>query len=135
MRRFHFYFGIAIVIVFLLTGQYMEYVHNRSLPDGPRLLYRSRHIYLLFSGLINLSIGAYLTYRPAGWRRAIQLIGSILLTIGPGLLLIGFFREPARGPEHTIVAAFGIFATTLGTVLHVISTTRIRNRGGMQHEK
>lgn len=135
MRRFHFYFGIAIVIVFLLTGQYMEYVNNRTLPDGPRLLYRSRHIYLLFSGLINLSIGAYLTYRPAGWRRAIQLIGSILLTIGPGLLLISFFREPARGPEQTIVAAFGVFGTTLGTLLHVISATRIRNGGGIQHEE
>ena len=88
MRRFQFYFGIAIVIVFLLTGQYMEYIHNASLPDGPR-------IYLLFSGLINLSIGAYLTYRAAGWRRVLQVIGSVLLTIGPALLLIGFFREPA----------------------------------------
>ena len=135
MRRFHFYFGIAVVIVFLLTGQYMEYVHNRTLPDGPRLLYRSRHIYLLFSGLINLSIGTYLTYRPAGWRRAIQVIGSILLTIGPGLLLIGFFREPARGPEQTMVAPFGIYLTALGTLLHVISATRSRNDGGIEHEQ
>jgi hypothetical protein len=130
MRRFHFYFGIAILIVFLLTGQYMEYVHNRTLPDGPRLLYRSRHIYLLFSGLINLSIGAYLTYRPTGWRRPMQVIGSILLTIGPALLLIGFFREPARGPEQTVVAPFGIFITALGTLLHVISATYSRNYGG-----
>jgi len=135
MRRYHFYFGIAVVIVFLLTGQYMEYVHNHTLPDAPRLLYRSRHIYLLLSGLINLSIGTYLTYRPAGWRRTIQVIGSVLLTIGPGLLLIGFFREPARGPEQTIVAAFGIYVTALGTLLHVISATRTSNHGGMQHEE
>src|SRR5688572_29990950 len=130
MRRFHFYFGVAVVIVFLLTGQYMEYVHNRSLPDGPRLLYRSRHIYLLFSGLINLSIGTYLTYRPTGWRRPMQVTGSVLLTIGPALLLIGFFREPAHGPDQTMVAPFGIFITALGTLLHVISATPSWNHGG-----
>ena len=133
MRRFHFYFGIAVVIVFLLTGQYMEYVHNSRLPDGPRLLYRSRHIYLLFSGLINLSIGAYLTDKLSGWRRLLQLIGSILLGIGPPLLLIGFFREPAHGPSETMVAPFGIYITALGTLLHVIAATR--KRGGTVHEE
>ena len=124
MRRFHLYFGIAVVIVFLLTGQYMEYVHNSSLPDGPRLLYRSRHIYLLLSGLINLSLGAYLTDRPIGWRRNLQIIGSVLLTTGPVLLLIGFFKEPARGPEQTFVAPIGIYVTALGTVLHVVGGKR-----------
>lgn len=130
MRRFHLYFGTAIVIVFLLTGQYMEYVHNRTLPDGPRLLYRSRHIYLLFAGLINLSIGTYLSYRPIGWRRTIQAIGSMLLAAGPALLLIGFFREPSRGANQTMLAPIGIFVTTLGTMLHLVSATRRKSTGG-----
>ena len=121
------------MIVFVLTGQYMEYVHNRSLPDGPRMMYRSRHIYLLLSGLINLSIGTYLTYRPGGWRGTLQTIGSVLLTIGPALLLAGFFREPWRGPDQTMLAPFGIYATSLGTILHFAGATR-RPKGGVSND-
>ncbi|PYS73641.1 MAG: hypothetical protein DMF69_04235 [Acidobacteria bacterium] len=61
MKRFHLIFGLLLVIAFLLTGQYMDRFlqHLQSMPDGPRMLYRSRHIYILLSGLINLGIGAY----------------------------------------------------------------------------
>jgi hypothetical protein len=124
MKRFHLIFGFAIVIVFLLTGQYMEYVQNHALPDGPRLLYRSRHIYLLLTGLINLGIGSYFVSRPRGWRRTLQLVGSTLLVIAPILLLVGFFREPWRGPNQTMLAPLGIYATTLGVVFHVIGSMR-----------
>jgi hypothetical protein len=134
VKRFHLYLGLAIVFVFVLTGQYMEYVHNRTLPDGPRLLYRSRHIYLLLAGLINLSIGAYLAYRPDGWRRTLQTIGSVLLAAGPALLLAGFFREPSRGPNQTMLAPIGIYATALGTMLHVVSTTWRRTTGGTRND-
>jgi hypothetical protein len=87
MKRFHLIFGLAVVIVFLLTGQYMEYVHNRQLPDGTRVLYRSRHIYLLLAGLINLVIGTYFVPRAPSWRRTIQIAGSTLIGLAPGLLL------------------------------------------------
>ena len=63
-----------------------------------------------------------------------QIIGSILLAIGPALLLIGFFHEPQRGPEHTVVAPLGIYVTALGTLLHVISARRRSSRGGIEHE-
>ena len=69
MKRFHLIIGLTVIVIFLLTGQYMEYVHNRLLPDGTRMLYRSRHIYLLLAGLLNLAIGIYLTARQ-GWRRS-----------------------------------------------------------------
>jgi len=91
MKRVHFILGITLVVVFLLTGQYMEYVHNRELPDGARVLYRSRHIYILLNALINISLGLYLRYLPGGWRRSFQLIGSILIMIAPAFLLAGFF--------------------------------------------
>ena len=77
MKRAHFIFGIALVVVFLLTGQFMEYVHNRELPDGARVLYRSRHIYILCNALINISLGLYVRYLTGGWRRSLQLIGSV----------------------------------------------------------
>ena len=124
MRRLHLIIGITVVIIFLLTGQYMEYVHNRLLPDGTRMLYRSRHIYLLLSGLLNLILGIYFVPQPRGWRRTMQIVGTILIVFSPGLLLAGFFSEPQRGPSQTRVAAFGVFSIALGTLLHALAQLR-----------
>lgn len=121
MKRAHFILGITLVVVFLLTGQYMEYVHNRELPDGARVLYRSRHIYILLNALINISLGLYIRFLPSGWRRSFQLIGSILIMIAPVFLLAGFFHEPPRGADETKIAPYGIFATALGMLLHLVS--------------
>src|SRR6185436_10954895 len=125
MRRFHLILGLIVVFVFLLTVQYMEYVHNRLLPDGMRMLYRSRHIYFLLAGLINLSLGLYLALQPGGWRRTLQLVGSFVIVLSPGFLLVGFFLEPRWGPEQTKVAPLGIFAVALGTLLHLLSSWRL----------
>jgi magnesium-transporting ATPase (P-type) len=133
MKQFHLWFGLAIVVIFLLTGQYMEYVHNRELPDGPRMLYRSRHIYLLLTGLINLGLGTYFNIQPHGWRRIMQTIGSILIVLAPFLLLAGFFYEPSRGTARTTIAPLGIFAVAIGTLLHFISGVR-RKRDGANKE-
>jgi len=126
MKRFHIVFGLIVVIVFILTGQYMEYVGNPLLSDGTRMLYRSRHIYLLLAGLLNLGIGSYFTPRPGGWRRTLQVIGSVLIVLAPGFLLAGFFYEPPKGPNQTTIAPLGIFAVAIGTVLHWLSGLRQR---------
>jgi MFS-type transporter involved in bile tolerance (Atg22 family) len=124
MKRVHLIFGLVLVVVFILTGQYMEYVHNRTLSDGMRVLYRSRHIYLLLNALINISLGLYVEYDGSGWRRRLQVIGSILIMIAPAFLLAGFFYEPPRGADQTIMAPYGIFATAIGILLHLISAIR-----------
>ena len=124
MKRFHLILGLVVVVLFLLTGQYMEYVHNPLLPDGPRMLYRSRHIYFLLAGLLNLSLGLYWSARPHGWRRTLQLVGSILIVLSPGFLLVGFFLEPGWGPEKTSIAPLGIFAVALGILAHLLSGWR-----------
>src|ERR671926_326090 len=96
MKKVHLIFGLAVVIVFLLTGQYMDkhFHHLVGMPDGPRLLYRTRHIFILFSGLLNLGIGAYFTCRTETWPRVAQLLGSLLIFTASVLFLIGFFYEP-----------------------------------------
>ena len=137
MKRFHLIIGLTVVVIFLLTGQYMEYVHNRLLPDGTRMLYRSRHIYLLLSGLLNLILGIYFVPQARGWRRTIQTVGTILIVLSPGLLLAGFFSEPHMGPEQTMLAPLGIFAVALGTLFHLISSLRHKEgsaNGGGQAE-
>ena len=124
MKRLHLIIGITVIVIFLLTGQYMEYVHNRILPDGPRMLYRSRHIYLLLSGLLNLILGIYFVPQSRGWRKIIQIAGTILILLSPALLLAGFFSDPQRRSDQTWVAAFGIFSIALGSLFHAFAQLR-----------
>src|SRR5918997_351406 len=76
MRRLHLVVGVATLVAFLLTGQYMDYleVRTNALGETARVMFRSRHIYLLLAGLVNVGLGAYFSYRARGWRRGSQLL-------------------------------------------------------------
>jgi hypothetical protein len=41
--------------------------------------------------------------------------------LAPAPLLAGFFSEPPKGPEQTMIAPLGIFALALGTLFHLVS--------------
>ena len=90
IKRLHLTFGVLIVIVFLLTGQYMDkYLnHMAGAPDGLRMLYRTRHIFILLAGLLNLGIAAYVTLHPQLWRRILQFAGSGLIIIASSLFIV-----------------------------------------------
>ena len=126
MKRVHLIFGVVIVLGFLLTGQYMDkyYNHMVGMPDGPRLLYRTRHIFILLAGLLNLGIGAYFTYRIEPWQRALQLLGSLLIFSASVLFVIAFFYEPNLSDLDTPLSHWGTYTMAAGTVLHVVSETR-----------
>jgi hypothetical protein len=49
--------------------------HLQGTADMPRMLFRSRHIYILLASLLNLCLDTYLTRQPGGWRRTLQLLG------------------------------------------------------------
>jgi hypothetical protein len=123
MKKAHLIFGVLIVLAFLLTGQYMDkfYNHMKGMPDGPRLLYRTRHIFILLAGLLNLGIGAYFTYRIETWQRTLQLLGSLLIFTASGLFLIAFFYEPNLTNLHTPLSHWGTYTIAAGAVLHVVS--------------
>jgi energy-coupling factor transporter transmembrane protein EcfT len=126
MKKAHLIFGVLIVGGFLLTGQYMDKFHNHlaGVADGPRLLYRTRHIFILLAGLLNLGIGAYFTYRLEPWRRTMQLLGSLLIFIASLLFVIAFFYEPGLSDLHTPLSHWGTYTIATGAVLHVISGVR-----------
>lgn len=96
MRRAHLVVGTLALVGFVLSGQYMDRVHSHlsGMPDGPRLLYRSAHIYWLFAALLNLLLGAYLQLAPAGWPRRLQQLASITLLAVPGFFIMAFATEP-----------------------------------------
>jgi len=123
MKRFHLIFGLLLVIVFLLTGQYMDKVHNHleGMPDGPRMLYRTRHIFILLSALLHLGIGSYFRYRLERTRRILQLLGSLMITIAPLLFVVGFFQEPKMLGLYTPLSHKGMYLIAIGTLLHLLS--------------
>ena len=131
MKKVHLIFGTVVVITFLLTGQYMDkhFNHMVGVPDAPRLLYRTRHIFILLAGLLNLGIGAYFTYRKESWRRTIQLVGSLFIFAASFLFVVGFFYEPNLSHLRTPLSHDGAYLIAAGAVLHVISGMKIKSEG------
>jgi hypothetical protein len=128
MKKIHLIFGAFVVLAFLLTGQYMDKYFNHlvGMSDGPRLLYRTRHIFILLAGLLNLGIGVYFTYHGETWRRILQLIGSLLIVAASILFLIAFFYEPNLTNLHTPLSHWGTYIIATGVLLHVISSAQQR---------
>jgi hypothetical protein len=124
LRSLHLALGVAAFALFVLTGQYMHWIldHLRGLPDGPRLMYRTSHIYLLWSALLNLVLGSYL--RPAGTRRArgAQVVGSLLLLAGPILLTASFFLESNHADLVRPSARLAIQLALAGSALHAFAS-------------
>ena len=114
-------------MVFLLTGQYMDFHHPRmhELDDGMRMMFRSRHIYILLAGLLNIGVGAYFSRRTRLWRRILQWIGSTLIIVAPFLLIAAFFYEPGRTGLPTMLTLPGIVALSVGALCHMLSGARL----------
>jgi hypothetical protein len=123
VRRAHLIVGALALAAFVLTGQYMDRVHAHlvGMPDGPRMLYRSAHIYLLFASLINLLLGAYLTRAAAGAARVLQTLGSVVLLTTPLLFLGAFAVEPGLRELLRPWARPGIYLSLAGVLAHVFA--------------
>jgi hypothetical protein len=124
MRRLHLAVGIAAVLAFLITGQLMRHhTPMTALSDSVRLMYRSRHIYILAGGLVNLMLGLYLHRRQQGWQRAVQSTGSALLLAAPALLVVAFAVEPGRGfHEETAWSRAGLYTLFGGSMAHLAAS-------------
>lgn len=130
MRRAHLIVGVLGVVVFVITGQVMaRHVPDvHSLSTEVRLMYVSRHIYLLGAALVNLVLGLYLEVQPPGWRRVLQYLGSLLILVSPVSLLLAFTAEPALGMAGRSWRSFsGLIALFAGVMTHLVaSVTRER---------
>jgi len=126
MKLLHILLGAFVLVVFLLTGQYMNYLGVRSgaLGDATRMMFRSRHIYILLAGLVNLAVGTYFVRRAGGWRKALQTSGSVLVLAAPLLLLAAFFTEPGAPGLRRHFTLPAIIILAVGTLLHAFSGLR-----------
>ena len=116
-------FGFVVFGLFLLTGQYMDrfHYHLMYMADGPRMLYRTRHIFILMSGLLHLGIGSYFRYRLSRRGRSMQIAGSALMTIASVLFLIAFFYEPRLEGLNAPFSLIGMILIAVGVLLHIVS--------------
>jgi hypothetical protein len=110
MKKLHLAFGLFVLSAFLMTGRYMDKYHNHiGVPDGIRLLYRTRHIFILLAGLTNLGIAAYFTRRLQPWRGVLQLLGSGLILVASILFIAAFFYEPGLSNLYTPLTHWGTY--------------------------
>jgi drug/metabolite transporter (DMT)-like permease len=118
MGRLHRTVGFVGIVVFLLTGVSLR-LHVPPMPelaDGTRMLFRSRHIYIILASLINLAIGINYQTGLGRNRRRFQAVGSVLLLAAMLLLVLAFFVEPPRSRLDGKLAALGIVCLLAGTL-------------------
>lgn len=123
LKTIHLAVGLACVVLFLLSGLFMHYKlgHLVGMATGPRLLFRSAHIYLLWSSLLNLLLGCYLVQLRPGVLRVIQRLGSVALLAGPPLLCFAFFYEPYMKELARPFARAAIYAAFAGAGLQALA--------------
>jgi hypothetical protein len=122
VKYFHLIVGISLLIVFLITGRFMriDFPDKEIIPQDLRILMRSRHIYILFSALIHLTLGVYLTINPTTWRKILQYLGSVLLTFASILLVWAFVHETYYTKTFSELSRQGIYLSLAGTLFHFI---------------
>lgn len=120
----HLIAGGAGLLAFLATGLYMDrsLAHLAGMPDAPRALYRSSHIYLLFSALVNMVLGSYLVLRRGRWWQGLQYVGSLFLLGSVVMFLYGFVVEAPLGQVERPVTREAIYFCLVGAVAHAIAS-------------
>jgi len=115
----HLVWGILFLGVFLATGGYMKtgfpgLYHG---DDAVRMLYRSAHIYILFSALLNLAHAAGGNKLDRSLRGWIQGVSSVALMGSSVLFLLCFLNETARMELQRPFAFWGVVSTLSATIL------------------
>ena len=130
LRTAHLVVGAITVGAFLVTGLLM-YGHQpplSSLDWDARLLFRSRHIYILSAGLVNLALGLRYALPDGAARRGAALAGSLLALASTVLLFFAFFAEPMAGRDPGVLSAWGLYALFGGVMLQSAANLRPARR-------
>jgi hypothetical protein len=131
VARLHIAVGAIGLLAFAVTGQYMAIVLRglADMPDGPRMLYRSAHLYLMWSSLLNLFVGVYFAAAASRGARTVQTIASAMLLAGPALILVGFFVESPANDFDRLYSGVANYLALGGALLHLAtSRTALQKR-------
>ena len=134
LKSLHLAVGIVGIVAFVLTGQYLAiFLHGlNDMADGPRLLYRTSHLYLMWSSLLNLLVGCYFMPAAKSATRKVQAIASVMLLVGPVLMLVGFFTEWKMTGLDRPFTGWGNYLALAGAILHAFTTRRADEPASVQ---
>lgn len=124
MKRLHLIAGIAALLVFALSGQYMHHVLELSAEEeftSRRMMYRASHIYLLWAGAVNVLLGCYWAPFEGRYAQPAQWFGSALILVSPFVLLAAFWLEPPVTDMDGALTFLGCVALLAGTGLTLLS--------------
>lgn len=122
MSCFHLIFGLALFVIFTITGSYMrvDFPDKDVISQELRLLMRSRHIYILFNSIVHIVLGIYLQIRTRRWQRCMQYGGSVVLTAASVLLVLAWRTETYQLQHFSDLSREGIYLSLAGVALHPI---------------
>lgn len=130
LGKTHFYLGILIIIVFLITGQYMHHTfgHLAEMELMNRALFRAGHLYILLFGLINVAIGINF-YKPKSILfNKFQLFGSAVILSASILVIYAFFKElpteQIERPLTRISLYLILFGVSTNGIVYLIDKNR-----------
>ena len=118
--RAHWIVGVLTLLIFPLTGQYMLHVATvPHLDTVPRLIFRSRHLFLLMAAVANLALSGSQPFH------RVQKAASALVMASPILLIMAFFIDPARGLHSSSIFRVGMYALLVaGALLAIVNRPR-----------
>jgi hypothetical protein len=128
MAYIHLTVGLVLFVVFAITGRYMraDFPDKEEMDQTLRVLMRSRHIYILFSALLHLSLGVYLRPRSYASAKVMQIAGSVFLILSSVLLVWAFVFETYELHGFSSYSRNGIYSALAGVGLHVIALAGAR---------
>jgi hypothetical protein len=119
-KKIHFFLGLITVLHFVITGILMRTnIFGIDKEDLLlRMLFRSNHIYILFSGLLNLLISFTFHQDPKEKLVSVSSLLVISATIG---LSLSFYIDPISHTLQRTLTRFSLIACLIGVALHLIN--------------
>jgi hypothetical protein len=102
-ERAHWWVGVLTLVMFPLTAYMLGVAHVPELGDAARLVFRSRHLFLMVSGVANLAMAS------AGKGGFACRAASVLILAEPFMLAAAFFLDPARGLHSSQLFRFAMY--------------------------
>lgn len=127
LRLLYLSVGILTVLIFIATGQYLKhkFPNKEGMDLAFRVMQRSRHIFILLSGLVLAGTGTYFQSAKTQLFVLIQYIAFAILFIANVLFIYAFFYEvDILFIPKTPILHYATYLILAGVVLNFIGAFR-----------
>jgi len=122
LRQLHLVVGLAGVLAFVLSGQYMYLeLEVRYMEAGPRAFTRGTHLFLMYASVLNVVLGCFLVRAEQRTPRILQTIASWAILLGPILLVVSFLAEPYQASLERPLSRWANQLAFGGTFLYFLA--------------